>query len=120
MYATKADEKISVAYVMAPDAIKVELVENRKLPMPIAFHHVHLIAPRASLTAMRDWYVKMLGARAGKTTPFFESLDLPGLEGALAFSPADKVVGTTGRVVGHFGFEVKELQTFGRKLERSC
>ncbi len=103
----------SIAFALAPDGVKVELVENRQQAIPITLHHVHFFNPRN--TDMQAWYVKTFGAKS-RTGGAFPAADLPGV--ALNFSPStDPVVGTQGRALDHIGFEVKNLEEFCRKLE---
>jgi catechol 2,3-dioxygenase-like lactoylglutathione lyase family enzyme len=103
----------SIAFALAPDDVKVELVENRQQTIPITLHHVHFFNPKN--TEMQAWYVKTFGARS-RTGGAFPAADLPGV--ALNFSPStDPVVATQGRALDHIGFEVKNLEEFCRKLE---
>lgn len=103
----------SIAFALAPDGVKVELVENRQQAIPITLHHVHFFNPRNA--EMHAWYVKTFGARS-RTGGAFPAADLPGV--ALNFSPStDPVVGTQGRALDHIGFEVKNLEEFCKKLE---
>src|SRR5262245_24532837 len=107
------DTKSSVAFVMAPDETKVEFVEDKSMNGVIALHHVHFNAP--DVAAMRDWYVKTFGAKAGMRGSFVAA-DLPGVN--LSFSPAPAaVVGTRGRVLDHIGFEIQNLEQFVRTSE---
>jgi catechol 2,3-dioxygenase-like lactoylglutathione lyase family enzyme len=100
------------AFVMGPDDIKVQLFEVKTNATPIALHHVHFAGPPAE---MRDWYVKVFGARPG-TRGIYVTADLPGVD--LSFSAAAApAVGTRGRVLDHIGFEVKDLVAFCGKLE---
>ncbi len=104
---------ISIAFALAPDGVKVELVENTQQTIPITLHHVHFFNPKN--VEMQAWYVKTFGARP-RTGGAFPAADLPGV--ALNFSPsAEPVVGTQGRALDHVGFEVKNLEEFCRKLE---
>jgi catechol 2,3-dioxygenase-like lactoylglutathione lyase family enzyme len=100
------------AFVMGPDDIKVQLFEVKSQNVPIALHHIHFAGPA---TEMRDWYVKVFGAKAG-TRGVYATADLPGVD--LSFSPAPvPVVPTKGHVLDHIGFEVKDLPAFLNKLE---
>ena len=106
----------SIAFALAPDDVKVELVEAKQQAAPIQLHHIHFFAPQN--VQMREWYVKTFGAklRAPNPAAAFVTADLPGV--ALNFTPSpDPVVGTQGRSVDHVGFEVKNLEAFARKLE---
>jgi catechol 2,3-dioxygenase-like lactoylglutathione lyase family enzyme len=104
----------SIAFVMGPDDVKVELLENKQQTMPIALHHVHFFGPQNA--EMRAWYEKVFGAKPRAAGGTFLVADLPGV--ALNFSPSpDPVIGTTGRSIEHIGFEVRDLEAFCKKLE---
>ena len=108
------NETTSIAFVMGPDDVKVELLENKQQTMPIALHHVHFFGPQN--TEMRAWYEKVFGAKPRPAGGTFLVADLPGV--ALNFSPSpDPVIGTTGRSIEHIGFEVRDLEAFCKKLE---
>ena len=103
----------SIAFALAPDDVKVELVENKQQAIPITLHHVHFFNPKN--TDMQAWYVKTFGAKS-RTGGAFPAADLPGV--ALNFSPSPTpVVATQGRALDHIGFEVKNLEAFCKKLE---
>jgi catechol 2,3-dioxygenase-like lactoylglutathione lyase family enzyme len=103
----------SIAFVQAPDDIKVELVEAPKQTTPIALHHVHFFNP--ANTEMQAWYVKTFGATSRLGGAFPAAL-LPGVTLNFSSSPAP-VVGTRGRAIDHVGFEVKNLAAFTKTLE---
>ena len=105
----------SIAFVQAPDDIKVELVEAPNQSTPIALHHVHFFHPANS--EMQAWYVKTFGATSRLGGAFPAAL-LPGVALNFSSSPTP-VVGTQGRAVDHIGFEVKNLEEFTKKLEAS-
>ena len=108
----------SIAFVMGPDDMKVELVEAPGQTAPIQLHHLHFFSQRN--TEMQAWYVKTFGAtpRAPAPGSVFVSADLPGV--TLNFTPSPgPVIGTPGRAVDHVGFEVRNLEAFTRKLEAS-
>lgn len=101
------------ANILGPDQIKIELIEDTKLTVPIAMHHVHFY--NSPVDATRAWYVDHFGAVAGKRDQF-EAADLPGVN--LTFSPANQQLRPTkGRSLDHVGFEVKNLEKFLKKLE---
>ncbi|MGE0814160.1 MAG: VOC family protein [Vicinamibacterales bacterium] len=107
------DQKTSIAFVMAPDDVKVELVEVKTLATPIALHHIHYATPQVE--AMKAWYVEHFGAKGGMRGSF-QAADLPGVN--LTYSPSDvAVAGTKGRALDHVGFEVRDLEAFCRTLE---
>lgn len=108
-----AVEDTSIAFVMGPDDVKVELFESKSAREPIALHHVHFFV--ADPITTRDWYVKTFGAKPRKRGNF-DSADLPGVN--LTFSPSPTpVVGTKGRVIDHIGFEVRGLDAFAKQIE---
>jgi len=107
------DQQTDVAFMMAPDDTKIEFIEIKAQPTPIAIHHIHFVTPQVA--EMKAWYVEMFGATPGKRGNF-EAADLPGVN--LTFSPAaTPVAGTRGRALDHISFEVKGLDDFCRKLE---
>ena len=102
-----------IAYVLAPDNVKVELVENRSQTIPIQNHHIHFHTQQVD--AMRAWYVETFGAVPGMNGQF-KVADLPGVN--MRFSESDGPMdGTQGRSVDHIGFEVDNLEAFCKKLE---
>ncbi len=108
-----ADQDTYIAFVMAPDDVKVELLENRTQTEPIALHHIHFAAQ--DVDAMKAWYVKAFDAVPGMRGSF-EATDLPGVN--LTYSPsADPLEGTRGRSLDHIGFEIDGLEAFCKRLE---
>jgi predicted enzyme related to lactoylglutathione lyase len=103
-----------IAYAMAPDDMKVELVEMKAQAAPIASHHLHFFGMNKEMQA---WYMQTFGAlNLASANPAFISASLPGL--TMNFSPSPTpVVGTQGRAIDHIGFEVKNLEAFTKKLE---
>ena len=103
-----------IAYAMAPDDMKVELLEIKTQTAPVASHHIHFAGMNKEMQA---WYMSTFGAKeAPSANPAaFVSAQLPGV--LLNFTPAASVVGTEGRVMDHIGFEVKGLEAFLKGLE---
>jgi predicted enzyme related to lactoylglutathione lyase len=104
-----------IAYAMAPDDTKVELVEMKTQAAPITSHHVHFFGMNKEMQA---WYMQTFGAStlASANPAAFISASLPGL--TMNFSPSQTpVAGTQGRAIDHIGFEVKNLEAFTKKLE---
>jgi predicted enzyme related to lactoylglutathione lyase len=104
-----------IAYAMAPDDVKVELVEMKAQPAPVMSHHIHFFGAQKDMQA---WYVKTFGAKdvPSANPAAFISAGLPGL--TMNFAPsATPVVGTQGRAIDHIGFEVKNLEAFTKNLE---
>jgi catechol 2,3-dioxygenase-like lactoylglutathione lyase family enzyme len=112
VYYTEA-QKTNLAFVLAPDDIKVELMENPSLKVPIVNHHTHFAAP--DVKAMQKWYADMFGAKPMMRGQF-EAADLPGVN--LTFSPTvGGEIGTKGRAIDHTGFEIRGLAAFCKQLE---
>ncbi len=111
----------TIAYILGPDGVKVELVTNRDAGAPpIKHHHVHFI--NKQYVEMQQWYMKVFNAtlRPGQTD-FFIGADLPGVGYMLNFFrwEGDQTVThapTQGRVMDHVGFEVKDLEAFVKEL----
>jgi predicted enzyme related to lactoylglutathione lyase len=103
-----------IAYALAPDDVKVELVEMKAQSAPIASHHVHFFGAQKEMHA---WYMQTFGAAAAASAnpAAFLSASLPGV--GMNFSPAQGAAGTQGRALDHIGFEVKNLEAFTKKLE---
>jgi len=112
--ATQPGRDVRIAFAMGPDDLKVEIVEVKTQTVPVALHHVHYAGP--DNTAMRDWYVKVFGAKPGNPGGTFESATLPGVSLNFNKAPAG-VAGTQGRAVDHIGFEIANLPEFLKKVE---
>ena len=105
---------VYMAYIQAPDQLKVELIEDPSLPTPIANHHIHYYT--ADVEGLQAWYAKVFGAVPGTRGPF-KTTDLPGVN--LTYSKAEKPEKPIqGTVLDHTGFEVKDLKAFCEKLEK--
>src|SRR3954468_19529692 len=100
-------------YLIGPDDVRVEILEDKTIDVPLKMHHLHFYIPSPLET--QAWYVKTFGAAAGKRGQF-DAADLPGVN--LTFAKADSAtIGTKGRSLDHIGFEVKNLEAFCKKLE---
>jgi catechol 2,3-dioxygenase-like lactoylglutathione lyase family enzyme len=125
-----------VASVMTPDGERVELFEdaaqnlkftqdagyndpvaerhNRPVPTPIAFHHIHVYVPEASVAEVKAWYVRIFGGTPGKRSQY-DAVDLPGMNLNISGPPRGSAP-TTGRMLDHIGLEVAGLQAFCERL----
>jgi catechol 2,3-dioxygenase-like lactoylglutathione lyase family enzyme len=100
-------------YLLTPDDVRVEILEEPSLSTPIAGHHIHFATQ--DIPGMQAWYAKTFGAVPGKRAQF-EAADLPGIN--LSFSSiSTPPVTTKGRALDHIGFEVRNLPAFVAKLE---
>ena len=88
---------------------------NRLLPIPIAFHHIHLYLPAGKVAEAKAWYTKMFGGVPGKRSNY-DAVDLPGVN--FNFSEAPKpTVPLKGRMLSHIGLEVQDVTAFCKRLE---
>jgi catechol 2,3-dioxygenase-like lactoylglutathione lyase family enzyme len=119
---TELGQNPGQCFLFTPDDLtRVEILENKSLTVPIAFHHVHFYVPdsggNTSVTEIQSWYVKTFGAKAGKRGQF-EAADVPGVN--LTFTKSDTpTVPTKGRMLDHIGFEITNLEAFCKKAEAS-
>jgi catechol 2,3-dioxygenase-like lactoylglutathione lyase family enzyme len=119
---TELGQNPGQCFLFTPDDMtRVEILENKSLTVPIAFHHVHFYVPdsggNTSVTEIQSWYVKTFGAKAGKRGQF-EAADVPGVN--LTFTKSDTpTVPTKGRMLDHIGFEITNLEAFCKKAEAS-
>jgi catechol 2,3-dioxygenase-like lactoylglutathione lyase family enzyme len=103
------------AFVVTPDEVRIEILEDKNQKFPIQHHHVHSFLPEAAIPQAEAWYAKTFGAKPGMRGQNVAA-DLPGVN--LTFSKADgPTVTTKGRVLDHIGFDVKNLEAFCKKLE---
>jgi hypothetical protein len=130
---------LNFGYIYSPDDLKIEILNSAKstaalgmssvppaspLTGSIACDHIHFAVEESSVAEMQAWYARMFGAKA-----FFDPVrvgpgepirtdNLPGVNLKFSKSP-DSPVPTKGRALDHIGFEVKNLEAFGKKLEAS-
>jgi catechol 2,3-dioxygenase-like lactoylglutathione lyase family enzyme len=102
------------AFVTFPENVTIEVMEDKTLETPVAFHHVHASVPDQE--AARAWYMKEFGAGSGSRRNMPSAM-MPGnteIDFLKARMPAD---GTKGRSLDHIGFEVKDLAATLKRLE---
>jgi catechol 2,3-dioxygenase-like lactoylglutathione lyase family enzyme len=105
------------AFVVTPDELRVEILEDKNQKLPIQHHHIHFYVPEAAIPEIQAWYAKTFGATPGMRGQNVAD-DIPGAN--LSFTKTDKpAVTTKGRVLDHIGFDVKNLEAFTKKLEAS-
>jgi catechol 2,3-dioxygenase-like lactoylglutathione lyase family enzyme len=102
------------AYLMGPDNIKIELQEDKALPVKAIGYHIHFLT--ADYVTLRDWYVDTFSLVPRKRGTIVTTADAPGMNLSFATSKNSNV-GTKGRTIDHIGFEVKNLEAFCKKLE---
>jgi catechol 2,3-dioxygenase-like lactoylglutathione lyase family enzyme len=103
------------AFVVTPEGLKVEILENKSQKFPIQHEHVHFYVEEAAIPQIQAWYAKTFGAKTGirNNAPV---ADVPGTQLRFAKSNA-RLPGTKGRVLDHIGFDVVDLKAFIKTLE---
>jgi catechol 2,3-dioxygenase-like lactoylglutathione lyase family enzyme len=103
------------AFIVTPDGLRIEILEDKTQKFPIQHHHIHFNVPESEIPKIQAWYAGWFGAVPGKRGANIAD-DLPGAN--LSFSRADMPQAPTkGRVLDHIGFDVKNLEAFTKKLE---
>jgi catechol 2,3-dioxygenase-like lactoylglutathione lyase family enzyme len=107
--------RLDQAFVVTPDGVRIEILEDKTQSMPIRNEHVHLSVPEGDIPKAQAWYAKTFGGKAG-TRNNAPVVDLPGVQ--IRFAKADKAQAPTkGRVLDHIGFDVKDHAAFVKKIE---
>ena len=102
------------AYLMAPDGVRIEMQEDKALPVKAAAYHLHFLL--ADYVKLRDWYVDTFSLVPRTRGTIVTTADVPGMNLSFATS-ATPPVATKGRAIDHIGFEVTNLEAFCKKLE---
>jgi catechol 2,3-dioxygenase-like lactoylglutathione lyase family enzyme len=109
------NNRLDQAFVVTPDGVRIEILEDKTQPMPIRCEHVHLSVPKAEVPQAQAWYAKTFGGKAG-TRNDAPIVDLPGVQ--MRFATAEtKQAPTRGRVLDHIGFDVKDHAAVVKKLQ---
>ncbi len=107
--------RLDQAWVITPDGLKIEILENKSQTVPIRSEHVHFFHPESVIAESQAWYVKLFGARAGVRNNL-PVADVPGAQ--LRWTKTDAAQAPTrGRILDHIGFDVTDLKAFIAKLE---
>jgi catechol 2,3-dioxygenase-like lactoylglutathione lyase family enzyme len=103
------------AYVVTPDGVRIEILEDKAQSMPIRNEHVHFFIPESEVPKAQAWYAKTFGGKPGSRNGE-PVVDLPGVQ--LRFRKADaKQAATRHRVLDHIGFDVKDHEAFMKKIQ---
>jgi catechol 2,3-dioxygenase-like lactoylglutathione lyase family enzyme len=109
------NNRLDQAWVVTPDGLRVEILEDKNQIAPIKSDHVHFFQPAAVIPDSQAWYVKMFGAKPG-TRNNAPVDDLPGTQ--LRFNKVEALgAPTKGRILDHIGFDVTDLKATIAKLE---
>ena len=110
------------AFVVTPDGVRIEILEDKAQGVPIRNEHVHFLLPEAEIAKAQAWYAKTFGGMAG-TRNNASVVDLPGVQLRFGYASQDPrqaktaQARTRGRVLDHIGFDVKDHAAFVRKIE---
>jgi catechol 2,3-dioxygenase-like lactoylglutathione lyase family enzyme len=103
------------AYVVTPDGVRIEILEDKTQTAPIRNDHVHFFLPAAEIPKAQAWYVKVFGGVAS-TRNGAPVVNIPGVQ--LRFAKADTAQAPTRhRILDHIGFDVKDHAAFVKHLE---
>lgn len=103
------------AFVVTPDGVRIEILEDKTQSVPIRNEHVHLSLLESEIPKAQAWYAKTFGGKAGSRNNA-PVVDLPGVQ--MRFAKADSAQAPTkGRVLDHIGFDVKDHPAFVKKIE---
>src|SRR5712672_3251439 len=103
------------AFVVTPDGVRIEILEDKTQSDPVRNEHVHLSVPEADIPKAQAWYAKTFGGKAG-TRNNAAVVDIPGVQ--IRFAKADTAQASTrGRILDHIGFDVKDHAAFVKKIE---
>jgi catechol 2,3-dioxygenase-like lactoylglutathione lyase family enzyme len=109
------NNRVDQAFVVTPDGVRMEILEDRTQPMAIRHEHVHLSLPEAEIPKAQAWYAKTFGGKVA-TRNDAPVVNIPGVQ--VRFARADaKQARTRGRVLDHIGFDVKDHAAFVKKIE---
>lgn len=107
--------QLDQAYVVTPDGLRIEILEDKNQAEPIKNEHVHFFLPEADIAKSQAWYATHFGAKAYQRNNAPVD-DIPGVQ--LRFAKADSAQPTTkGRVLDHIGFDITNLEEFTKKLQ---
>jgi catechol 2,3-dioxygenase-like lactoylglutathione lyase family enzyme len=107
--------RLDQAFVVTPDGVRMEILEDKTQAVPIRNEHVHLSLPEAEIPKAVEWYAQTFGGTVG-TRNNAPVVNFPGMQ--LRFARAEtKQAPTRGRILDHFGFDVKDHPAFVKRLE---
>ena len=109
------NNRMDQAFVVTPDGVRMEILEDKTQKVPIRHEHVHLSLPESEIPKAQAWYAKTFGGQTG-TRNNAPVVNLPGAQ--IRFARADaKQAPTRGRVLDHIGFDVKDHAAVVKKLQ---
>ena len=110
------NNRLDQAFVVTPDGVRIEILEDKTQSVPVRNEHVHFFLPEAEIAKAQAWYAKTFGGKVGtrNNAPVVDGI--PGVQ--LRFAKADAAQAPTrGRILDHIGFDVKDHAAFVKKIE---
>ena len=107
--------RLDQAYVVTPDGVRIEILEDKAQSVPVRNEHIHLSLPAAEVPKAQAWYAKTFGGKA-ETRNNAPVVNIPGVQIRFATAEA-KQAPTRGRVLDHIGFDVRDHKAFVAKLQ---
>jgi catechol 2,3-dioxygenase-like lactoylglutathione lyase family enzyme len=104
------------AYLLFPDAMRLEIQQDESLDVIAQGHHLHYFIAGDYLP-LRQWYADTFGAVLSKRGRI-DTADLPERMNFSFTTPTrpGERVGSKGRVIDHIAFEVRDLEAFCGRL----
>jgi catechol 2,3-dioxygenase-like lactoylglutathione lyase family enzyme len=107
--------RLDQAFVVTPDGLRIEILEDKTQSVPVRNEHVHLWVTEGEMPKAQAWYAKTFGGKTGMRNGS-PVVDIPGVQ--FRFAKADAAqLPTRGRVLDHIGVDVKDMTAFVKKLE---
>jgi len=104
------------AYVVTPDGVRMEILEDKTQNVPIRNEHIHFSMTEADIPKAQAWYAKTFGGKANMRNGQPVVDGIPGVQ--LRFVKADKPQDATRHhILDHIGFDVKDHPAFLKKLD---
>src|SRR3989475_8399108 len=80
------NNRLDQAYVVTPDGVRIEILEDKTQSMPVRNEHVHLSLTDAEIPKAQAWYAKTFGGKPGSRNNA-PVVDIPGVQ--IRFARAD-------------------------------
>src|SRR5436853_2014421 len=80
------NNRLDQAFVVTPDGVRIEILEDKTQAVPIRHEHVHLSVTEAEVAKAQAWYAKTFGGQIG-TRNNAPVVNLPGAQ--IRFATAD-------------------------------
>ena len=104
------------AFVVTPDGVRIEILEDKTQTVPVKNEHVHLFVPESDIPKAQAWYAKTFGGTAGTRNNAAVVDGIPGVQ--IRFAKADTAQAPTRhRILDHIGFDVTDIEATAKTLQ---